>query len=316
VLRQRLISGSLLALALIGLLLLDAYLSSLRAPIDRVDFTAALRGWLLNGALATLIALAFTTLATRELLRFARATGHGEPFPIVAYIFSAGLVVGPYVSYNTLPGSVLHDQAWGTFWMALALGLAFYLQTYYRRSAQAMANLAITMFIIFYAGGLGGFLVKLRMEIGGPAGVVIVLFSLLIVKLTDVGAFFVGSAFGRNKLIPWLSPKKTWEGLAGGTATAVATAMLVGWGLSSAGFVHLPQGWAYPVTLALFGVLMAAAGTAGDLFASLLKRDAAVKDSGGSIPGMGGILDVLDSPLVAAPVAWFFWTRIAPQAAA
>ena len=67
---------------------------------------------------------------------------------------------------------------------------------------------------------------------------------------------------------------------------------------------------AYPWGFVWFGLLMGLLSVAGDLVASLLKRDAAVKDSGEVIPGMGGVLDILDSPLLAAPVAWFFWTRI------
>ena len=87
------------------------------------------------------------------------------------------------------------------------------------------------------------------------------------------------------------------------------------WGLGAAlcraGIITLPDGLlAYPWGLVLFGLLMAIFSVAGDLTASLLKRDAAVKDSGQVIPGMGGVLDVLDSPLLAAPVAWFFWTRL------
>jgi phosphatidate cytidylyltransferase len=116
---------------------------------------------------------------------------------------------------------------------------------------------------------------------------------------------------GRNKLIEWLSPKKTWEGFAGGLATAIATAVIAGGWLHSAGVIALPDGWlGFPWGLVLFGLVMGIVSTAGDLCASLLKRDAAVKDSSQMIPGMGGVLDIFDSPLLTAPVAWFFWTRV------
>lgn len=313
-LRQRLISGTLLALGIVALLALDGWLAERVAPGPRDSLAAAAAAWLANGAVCTAIVLVLTLLATRELLRFASSAGDSRAFAGVAYVFSAGLVVGPYVSFNLRADAPWHDESWGIMWLAIALGLAFVLQAAYRRSERAIVNLAVTIFITFYAGGLAGHMTKLRMEIGGWDGMAVLLFSMFVVKMTDVGAFFVGGLLGRHKLIEWLSPKKTWEGLAGGVLTAVVSAIAVGAVLDHQ-HLHLSRGWlAYPGGMIVFGMLMAAAAVAGDLFASLLKRDAALKDSGRAIPGMGGILDVLDSPLLAAPAAWFFWTRLAPLA--
>lgn len=307
-LRARLVSGFSLALLIFGLLLVDGQLATREAGAS----VSPLLRWAHNGLICTLIVLTFALLATRELIRFARATQHSNPFPKVAYFFAAGLVVGPFISFNLAASTPGHDESWGMMWLAIALACAFYLQAAYRRSEHAMVNLASTIFIIFYAGGLSGYMTKLRMEVGGNTGMVVLLFSMFIVKMTDVGAYFVGSAFGRHKLIEWLSPKKTWEGLFGGVAVAVLSSLAVGSWLHASGLARLEGAWlAYPGGLIVLGVIMAAAAIAGDLFASLLKRDAMMKDSGHSIPGMGGILDVLDSPLLAAPLAWFFWTRLA-----
>jgi phosphatidate cytidylyltransferase len=314
VLQLRLIFGTLMALAVVALLLLDGWLARLTPPDWYVPALGTNPGrWLCNGAVCAAVVLAFTLAATRELLRFAAATGHSDPLPIVAYVFGAGLVIGPYVTFNLAPTARWHDESWGMVWLAVAVALAFFLQTARRRFEQAMVNLAATLFITFYGGGLAGYMTKLRMEVGGQQGVLLLLFSIFVVKMTDVGAFAIGSLFGRHKLIEWLSPKKTWEGLIGGAAVALLCALGVGHWLHRSGVATLREdAFGHLAWLLVFGALMAVNAVAGDLFASLLKRDAAFKDSGRSIPGMGGILDVLDSPLLAAPAAWFFWTRLAP----
>ncbi|MBU3729854.1 MAG: hypothetical protein FGM37_11510 [Phycisphaerales bacterium] len=111
---------------------------------------------------------------------------------------------------------------------------------------------------------------------------------------------------GRHKLIPWLSPGKTWEGFLGGMALAVAVGAGVGtWGGLPA--IDLRTGIA-------LGAVMGVVGPFGDLLESALKRGAGMKDSGRIIPGMGGLFDVLDSLLLAGPVAWLLVSPAAPSA--
>ena len=121
---------------------------------------------------------------------------------------------------------------------------------------------------------------------------------LLCVKMTDIGAFFTGRAIGKHKLIPWLSPGKTWEGLAGGLVLS---------GIVGACFAPsiVDLEW---YKGALFGILIGGIGQLGDLLESMMKRDADVKDSGDLIPGFGGMLDVIDSPLLAAPFAYLLFS--------
>jgi phosphatidate cytidylyltransferase len=128
---------------------------------------------------------------------------------------------------------------------------------------------------------------------------------ILIVKSSDIGAYFTGRAVGRHKLIPWLSPGKTWEGLVGGMALAIAVGTAVGaWG-------QLPS--VTPQVGLWLGAAMGIIGPFGDLLESALKRGAGMKDSGRIVPGMGGVFDVLDSLLLAGPVAWLLISPVAPS---
>jgi phosphatidate cytidylyltransferase len=117
------------------------------------------------------------------------------------------------------------------------------------------------------------------------------------VKMSDTGQYFVGRAFGRHKLAPRVSPGKTWEGVLGGVLFAVIGAGLAFW---FSGRFDL-------VGVICYAFALAPAGIIGDLAESLLKRDVGVKDSSTWMPGFGGVLDMLDSLLVAAPVAYLFW---------
>lgn len=122
---------------------------------------------------------------------------------------------------------------------------------------------------------------------------------LLITKLGDIGAYLIGSRWGKKPLIPHISPKKTIEGALGGLFFSVLG------GLISKSFLPFNYGQLFLVAIGL-GLL----GQLGDLSESLLKRDCQVKDSGNIIPGMGGILDEIDSLLFTAPVFYFYLSAI------
>jgi phosphatidate cytidylyltransferase len=310
-LRQRVISGSALSAAIIILLLVDGGLSALTPPHWTVPGSRFDAGpWVFHGAISTAIVLLLTVFSVRELVYFYQTAGY-RPFAVEAQLFAAGLVVGPYVSMNLAPSTGWYDESWGIMWLAIALGVSFLHQAVRRGVERAMINPAITIFIIFYAGGLAGYMTKLRMEVGGPPGMAVLLLTVFVVKMTDVGAFFVGRHLGRNKLVEWLSPRKTWEGFVGGLIVAIVSSVAVGSILHFSNLARFQFGLlTWPWGLVVFGLVMGVFSVAGDLSASLLKRDAAVKDSGNAFPGIGGFLDTFDSPLLAAPVAWFFWTRL------
>lgn len=142
-----------------------------------------------------------------------------------------------------------------------------------------------------------------------------------VVWMSDTGAYLVGSAVGRHKMAPVVSPKKTWEGFAGGLLFAVGTALVwfaLYWnpdispvygdqraifgvaGESAVGDIWLKLKWAG------FGIVVGLAATAGDLIESKFKRTLGVKDSGSIIPGHGGMLDRFDALFLAVPVAWIY----------
>ncbi len=145
-----------------------------------------------------------------------------------------------------------------------------------------------------WVGGLLSFLPLVRQL---PHGVWWVVLVLALAWLGDTGGYFAGRAFGRHKLYPRVSPKKTWEGLAGGIALTTAGVYVV----MALGIPELSA-----LDCLILGVFVGGAATLGDLSESLLKRAFSVKDSGKLMPGHGGLLDRIDSVLFTAPLVWFY----------
>ena len=154
----------------------------------------------------------------------------------------------------------------------------------------AMASTGATLLAIVYLGVLPGFFLPICLSYSAW----MLLAIIAIVKAADIGAYTVGHLLGRRKLIPWLSPGKTLEGFFGGLLFA---------GLAGMAAAALNPRFLWHQGL-IAGVILGAVGQVGDLLESLLKRDAGVKDSG-VLPGFGGLLDLLDSPLLAAPAAYW-----------
>jgi phosphatidate cytidylyltransferase len=138
-------------------------------------------------------------------------------------------------------------------------------------------------------------------DIVNVSGTLAIAATIFVPKLGDIGAYLIGSLFGKHLMTPTLSPKKTWEGFFGGLAVSILTAVAFNFIGPEPLFRHgIPEAIG-------FGVAVGLAGVFGDLFASMIKRDAQVKDASQSIPGFGGVLDVVDSVLFAAPVAYLFF---------
>ncbi len=182
--------------------------------------------------------------------------------------------------------------------LALSLLAAVVMHSRNHRVEGAMANAGGTLLAIVYLGVLPGFFLPICMSHSAWMMLAII----CVVKSADIGAYATGHAIGKHKLIPWLSPGKTVEGFLGGLAFA---------GVVGAGAAALfPQPGLGPVLAFFGGAFLGAVGQVGDLLESLLKRDAGVKDSG-RVPGFGGVLDILDSPLLAAPAAYWMLKLIA-----
>ncbi|MDD2237325.1 MAG: CDP-archaeol synthase [Kiritimatiellae bacterium] len=213
---------------------------------------------------------------------------------------AAGLGLQGITWYAYSSSGRLHAAEWELL-VILALVLLTLIRCFYRKKCDKLIlTMAGTLLGFFYVPFLLNFIVKLLMEWGVDSGRFLVLYLLLVVKWSDAGAYFVGCGCGRHKMIPRISPGKTWEGLAGGLGTGLLVSLLVyfigGIRAGDTAFTCFDA-----VTI---GLLITAAGVCGDLVESLFKRSVGVKDSSGVIRGMGGMLDVLDSLLFAAPVLY------------
>lgn len=163
---------------------------------------------------------------------------------------------------------------------------------------QSLPSSAIAVLAVTYVGMLSGSLIRLHNDF--PEGSKLVFFLLLVVWLGDSGAYYVGKTFGKHKLTR-ISPKKTVEGLAGGIATSILTAVVI----------HFTFFRSFPLLHAIIaGVILSFAGVVGDLAESMWKRSAAVKDSGTLLPGHGGFLDRFDSIFFTAPILYCYWTLL------
>lgn len=162
-----------------------------------------------------------------------------------------------------------------------------------------------TLFGYLYIPWLLGFVITLRYTPDAVTGLWYLTLPLLAVVATDVGAYTFGSLFGKRKLAPKLSPNKTVEGSLGGLALATVMVFALLFVLERFAGLRVPV-----YDAVLFSVLISSAAQLGDLFESLLKRWAGVKDAGAFMPGHGGVLDRIDSLLIAIPVTYFFFTMI------
>ena len=253
----------------------------------------------------------------------------GVPFVLAAlagmlalefYQLMSAAGVTNFRGYGTLGVVVLVFVTWvsglrgdnGT-WDSLVLFLItigiFLRQFPQKDNPHPLRTIGGTLFGVLYIGLLWNFLPKLLL-FGRPAvvdgiympGRWLLLYAVFAAKFTDIGAYAIGCVFGRHKLIPRISPAKSWEGVGGGILVGTLVGTLLVWGLRDtfAAFGLTP--WrAIPL-----GIALSVCAIVGDLTESLFKRAANVKDSGGIIPGMGGFLDVLDSLLFVFPALYLF----------
>jgi phosphatidate cytidylyltransferase len=259
------------------------------------------------------VLLAVSILGTEEVLALFAAKGH-RPVAWVPYLgnvlitLAACLPMLFQLAGRTFPAnSPLGPFGWPLVVLGLAAAavLAAEMQRF-KRPGRATVDAALGIFTLVYIGLLGSFLALLRQYDSNSWGMAALVSMLLVVKMADVGAYFCGKNLGRNKMAPILSPGKTWEGAIGG----VLAACLASWAFfqflapAMIGSTYEPP----PLFASLaYGAILAFAGMLGDLAESLLKRDMERKDSSSWIPGLGGVLDIVDAILVAAPIAWLCW---------
>jgi len=221
-------------------------------------------------------------LAGDELLSMARASG---------------VLCGRWLALLALGGCLAGAWTFGTHGLLIAatvavlvLPTAQLLQP--ERPKGSLGGASVGLLAVLYLGLTGACLGWLRQWPGDADGVALLLFFLATIWSGDSGAYYVGRNLGRHAMAPRISPKKTWEGLAGGTAGTFAGAALAKL-LFAANL-----GWAHALTLA---AILAFTAPVGDLVESQLKRDTGIKDSSTLLPGHGGFLDRTDSLLYSAP---------------
>lgn len=242
-------------------------------------------GWVYAAFIATLLGLA--------------AWEFGGLFRADGFQASSGLIVAGTVAL-TLGRQV--DQFESAPWILslfVLTSMTYHLVDYERGRDKAGTDLSITLAGGLYIGWLGAYLVSLRVLPDGKWWVLLVLPA---VWLADGGAYLIGRAFGRHKMTPRLSPKKSWEGyFAGILAGTLGTAGLAAlWRLSAGGSSAVTPGFG-----ALLGFLLAIITPLGDLGESMIKRQVGAKDSGHLLPGHGGMFDRMDTWLWAAPIGYY-----------
>src|ERR1043165_8630075 len=244
-------------------------------------------GWAPNPVFDLVIAI-IGTLALYEFLILGKQKGY--TLPVVICIAAMLFIIAAFILE---PISV----EMGVFLALLLIPAAYVFAS--GSLDDALPSSGIAVLATLYVGMLGGSLVRLHNDFAeGPR---LIFFLLLVVWLGDAGAYYCGKNFGKHKMSPRISPKKTVEGGIGGALTSVITAIVI----------HFTFFKTFPLLHAVIaGVLLSVTGMIGDLAESMWKRSAAVKDSGTFLPGHGGFLDRFDIDSARSPIIYSYWFLI------
>ncbi|MBU4312445.1 MAG: phosphatidate cytidylyltransferase [Candidatus Omnitrophica bacterium] len=234
----------------------------------------------------TIVASIFISLGLYEFFRLDPKNIFPKSFIYIGIFSGAAL---PYITYLLRHTGGRLDAL---FFIVILIAL-FLIQFTRKESQNAVTLIALTLFGVFYVGWFFTYLVKIRFLEDGHK---LVVYLLLVTKAGDIGAYLVGSKFGRHRLIQRISPKKSIEGAAGGFFFSIIFALL------SRSFL----GWMSFGAILTGGILIGVFAQLGDLAESLMKRDYQVKDSSPFLPGLGGMLDVIDSVLFTAPIFYIY----------
>jgi len=231
----------------------------------------------------TLVVACWGGLAVTEFYKMAAKSGT-QPLTILGLVATLSLIISPHFEIEKSAGLIL----------ALTAAVSFSWLVLRHSKYSGFASWAWTMGGILYVGLLLSLLVELRnFEYGREW----VLLALLTTFVSDSAAYLIGRSFGRHRLAPHISPKKTWEGAVSGIIfAAIASPLLVT-------ILDLPTSIFAAI---LLGIIISGFGQLGDLSESLIKRSTGTKDSGNTIPGHGGFLDRIDSIVFAALVVYCF----------
>jgi len=233
-----------------------------------------------------------------EYVQLARAKAL-QPALACMIIVAVGEVIAFFLAHKLMVFSQMPA-------IVLSLGAALFFIVHFKETTNALFHVAVEFFGVCYVAVPLSFMLAILypMSLAGDSwdGRVWLVYLILVTKVTDIGAYFVGRLWGKARLAPILSPKKTVEGAIAGFICAVLCSMLFSW----VGSQLFPGFFDLPLIGAIFlGSCIGVVGQVGDLSESLLKRDAEIKDSN-NLPGLGGVLDMVDSLLLTTPVVYFY----------
>ena len=218
-----------------------------------------------------------------------------KDIPIYSYI---GIFIGILIPLSIYFQFEL-TRNWELLFIVCAFLLILLLQFAREDNRNAVLGLSTTLFGVIYVSWFFSFIVKTHLLLPGFSGAKLVAFIVVVTKAGDVGAMVFGSWLGRHPLLPKVSPNKSIEGCIGGLLTSSVTAVLCHAWLPA--LSHFTLGF-----VAIMGAFFGGLGQLGDLSESLIKRDCKVKDSGHILPGIGGILDSIDSLLFSVPAFYLY----------
>lgn len=249
-----------------------------------------------NGALALITIISVLTL--REFYQLMRGAGYA-PFDKFGMLFGGLITLAPWIQAQT---------SWPMYLLLPLATIVFAVRLLAERTPETrVESLSSTLFGLVYVSVMMAFLVAIITPVAGdvvtPTGrLLLCLWLVATAKFCDVGALLSGMAFGRHRMSPQISPKKTWEGAVGGVLVSMGVGAGVAWLARDSFPAHLTPGVA-----ALIAAPIAVLGIVADLVESIIKRRANMKDSGATFPGIGGMFDLSDSLLLTAPVAYFLF---------
>ena len=294
-LRWRLISATIIIPTILLLIGLDYYLGTANS-IGR------------PGLVIALMAVSVALMAASEVLAF-DVEGNQNVKNWAVYLGTliiVGMSCVPLLYENYPADCSVGRLGWPLFGMAAAVGLAFVSQMIgYRQGDQVMDAVARTLLVVAYIGLLMSFWIPIRTYFSNAWGLVALTSLYIPVKMSDTLAYTVGKMFGKNKLSPHLSPGKTVEGAAGAILGGCLGSLFVFYILAP--WLTGQQTQASIGLVLIFGLVVTLVGIVGDLSESLLKRDGGVKNSSRWLPGLGGVMDIVDSVLATAPIVYAFW---------
>jgi len=218
-----------------------------------------------------------------------------KDIPIYSY---TGILIGVLIPLSIFTNFEL-TKNWELLFIVVGFLLTMLLQFRRADTQNAIVGLSTTLFGVLYVSWFFSFLVKIRFLLPGWEGIQLLAFIITVTKCGDIGALLIGSKFGKHPLLKAVSPNKSIEGAIGSFAFSMIAAVL-----AKSWLPDLPH--FSVIHVALMGAFFGGLGQLGDLSESLIKRDCNVKDSGKMMPGMGGVLDIIDSLLFSAPAFYLY----------